>query len=167
MAPFTVGDTVEHTLHGVGVIEYERPPEGNAGRRSYFVQFRGAQYARQVDVEHLRLLRAQPTTPGRQNTQRLHPLHTPALLNQMVLSSGCYADVSRCTGRSTALALRLIAEAIENPGKAVPLRDHHNTTPAHDHFCRLVHAMTGMLRLQHMHVHSEQRVLVFENRDPR
>lgn len=57
---------------------------------------------------------------------KLHPLHEPEALLQGMLASREYPDMVRGTGRSTALALKYIAEAIETPYQPVRLRDHQH-----------------------------------------
>lgn len=40
--------------------------------------------------------------------------------------------IDRATGRSTALALKLVVAAIENPGKELTVEDHHPTRYSHE-----------------------------------
>jgi hypothetical protein len=57
---------------------------------------------------------------------------------------GNYLKNHKCrTGRSTALALGYILEAINNPDKIVYVEDHYNTHEAHRH---LLHMIEGMIR---------------------
>jgi len=52
---------------------------------------------------------------------------------------------NRATFRSTQLALLTIVEAIENPGKAIPVVDHHGTRMANDHLMRMVMRIANAL----------------------
>ncbi len=55
----------------------------------------------------------------------------------------------RRTGRSTAQALHLIAEAIENPRQPRRVTDHHRSTEADRHLLNLVRALVRKLELDH------------------
>lgn len=79
---------------------------------------------------------------------KLHPLHTPEWVARYVLEKGEYPG-ERFTGRSTALALRVIAEAIENPGKKVLIRDHVNLHRANNHLRGTVQEFVRKLGLRH------------------
>lgn len=62
-------------------------------------------------------------------TFKLHPLHSierhaDVIKQQGILGYHKWLEEKRGTGRSTALALRYIAQAIENPHTAVLLLDH-------------------------------------------
>lgn len=57
-------------------------------------------------------------------SKRINPLHSIDLLVQQMVQTGCYPDPERCTGRSTALALQHIAEAIRNPYTWINTVDH-------------------------------------------
>lgn len=68
-------------------------------------------------------------------TFKLHPLHSierhaDVIKQQGVLGYHKWLEEKRGTGRSTALALRYIAQAIENPHTAVLLLDHVHTSVA-------------------------------------
>jgi hypothetical protein len=54
-------------------------------------------------------------------------------------------DESRCTGRSTAIALRAIADAIKVPGMWIPVRDHIDTFA--NHRSLTVHALRLAARM--------------------
>lgn len=81
--------------------------------------------------------------------QRLNPLHTPEWLHNMVLCTGCYADPDRMTGRSTALALELVAKAIKNPHTWVEVVDHHPTLAAANDLRYRMQRIVQLLELQH------------------
>lgn len=53
----------------------------------------------------------------------MHPLHTPEWARNYYHSAG-HVDAERMRGRSTARALRYLADAIENPGLEVICQDH-------------------------------------------
>lgn len=94
--------------------------------------------------------------------RKLHPLHTPEFLHQQTLETGCYADTTRCTGRTTAIALRAIAEAIDNPHKSIHYRDHHLTNAADMHLGMRIEDICKALRLEHMQIRPKQGTLTFE-----
>lgn len=58
----------------------------------------------------------------------------------------------RRTGRSTCIALRAIAKAIENPGVGVLLVDHHHGNQADFHLSRMVLMMVQSIGMRHLHV---------------
>jgi hypothetical protein len=80
---------------------------------------------------------------------RLNPLHSVEWLCDMIRVTGEYFDTSRRTGRTTALALKAIAEAIENPWVWVPLKDHHNTILANESMSNIVRSMVHVMQLEH------------------
>ena len=81
--------------------------------------------------------------------RKLNPLHSPEWLDRMVRYTGCYADPSRATGRTTAIALRTLAAAIENPHQWVEIVDHHPTRLAAGYLRRRMQDMVGILHLEH------------------
>lgn len=81
---------------------------------------------------------------------KLNPLHTPEWLDRMVKYTGCYADPSRATGRSTAIGLRTLATAIENPHQWIEIVDHHHTRMAAEELRRRMQDMVGLLHLKHL-----------------
>lgn len=99
----------------------------------------------------------------------IHPLHTPERVKALnLLTEGGYAaEAERFTGRSTAIALRLIANAIDLPGKAISISDHHFSRQADACLAAMMRDMIQQLGLKHMHV--ERRAhntycITFENR---
>ena len=80
---------------------------------------------------------------------RPHPLHTPEFIADVVKATGRYPG-DRYTGRSTAIALRLIAEAIESPRKPIPIRDHYGTSLADRYLRQAMQDMVDKLDLKHM-----------------
>lgn len=79
----------------------------------------------------------------------LHPLHTPEFVANYIAYGGGHPQERR-TGRSTALALKYIAEAIENPRQPVQIRDHHDVLRAHRDLFERVREMVRQLGLEHM-----------------
>lgn len=55
--------------------------------------------------------------------------------------------VNRRTGRSTVRALRLLAEAIDNPGTILQVSDHHETVKADAELTTLCRQITEVLNL--------------------
>lgn len=56
---------------------------------------------------------------------KLNPLHTPEMIAQVISTTGEYFDPKRGSGRSTALALHYISNAIEHPLTPIRIKDHH------------------------------------------
>jgi hypothetical protein len=73
-----------------------------------------------------------------------HPLHL--LLNFPDHHYSAH-DPERCTGRSTIAILRIIAYALENPGKRIRITDHHGTIQAARHTAMRLKDMVGRLEL--------------------
>lgn len=80
------------------------------------------------------------------------------LLQRMIEQGHPLANLGgRCTGRSTALALRLLADAIDNPGQKITARDHDTggkyPGPTHQqntHLLRMAADMANTLGLEKM-----------------
>lgn len=70
----------------------------------------------------------------------LHPMHTIQFVMNTLKSSGMYPG-ARCTGRSTAIAFRVLADMIDKPRTPITVRDHHDTTDSHN---RLAHQVVGL-----------------------
>lgn len=87
-------------------------------------------------------------------SDKLHPLHEPEVLLQRMLNTREYPDRLRGTGRSTAFALKYIAQAIESPYIPVKLRDHHHahveSYSCRANFAASVVSTIELLGLQHM-----------------
>lgn len=81
---------------------------------------------------------------------KLHPLHTPELLARHVHCTGEYWPRERCTGRTTALALKLLAEAISKPHERLIIRDHEPTAVAAKHLRTRMQDIAERLGLEHM-----------------
>ena len=81
---------------------------------------------------------------------KLHPLHDAGWVAKFIETAGEYPG-PRNTGRSTAIALRLIAEAISAPETWVNIMDHDSGMPAHK-FADTVVGIVRKLGLSHLHV---------------
>jgi len=78
---------------------------------------------------------------------RLHPLHTVEQITHHMSATGEYFPVERCTGRTTAQALRMVAYCLNNPHVTIRPKDHHGTTPANEMLvdrCRYVVESLGL-----------------------
>jgi hypothetical protein len=80
---------------------------------------------------------------------QLHPLHTPEFVARYIITEGQYPGL-RCTGRSTAQALRYLAASIEQPGVAVVPADHHGTVLADRLLLSRMAQLSSMMGLKHM-----------------
>lgn len=93
---------------------------------------------------------------------KLNPLHTPEMIAQVISATDEYFDPKRGSGRSTALALRYISDAIENPRAPIRIKDHHDSVQADRLLAEIVKKMIFKLELKHMHVwdqlHQEDRL---------
>lgn len=95
------------------------------------------------------------------NPYKLHPLHTVEMVVNHLRQTGKYLG-DRHTGRSTAQALRLIANAIENPEKLLIIEDHHGTTNADYSLQHTVQKMIDLLEFKHFTV--QNKTIVFETK---
>lgn len=104
---------------------------------------------------------------------KLHPLHTVEMITTMIRDTGEYFDQNRRTGRSTALALKYIADAISNPYKPIRIVDHAqpNGMPAtcemNRHLARMVFDIVRHLRYEHMLCNCNECTLTFGRPRPR
>ena len=83
---------------------------------------------------------------------KLNPLHTPEMIAQVISATGEYFDPKRGSGRSTALALRYISDAIEHPRAPIRIKDHHDSAQADRQLTEIVKMMIFKLELKHMYV---------------
>ena len=83
---------------------------------------------------------------------KLNPLHTPEMIAQVISATGEYFDPRRQRGRSTALALRYISDAIEHPRAPIRIKDHHGSVLADRQLAENVKMMIFKLELKHMYV---------------
>ena len=114
---------------------------------------------------------------------KMHPLHTHQDHLDRMKSLGVegyhkWLAEKRCTGRSTAQALQLLAEAISNPGLHISIEDHANLerglsgkriTSIDVGLQDLVRHMATKLGLEHIHTHARSSgpTVVFERRPAR
>lgn len=98
----------------------------------------------------------------------MHPLHDEKFLLNQLLNQG-YIDGLRMTGRTTVRALRSLADAIENPGKEIPVFDHsdgvnwgrRNYKQRDVAVARLALDMAHKLGLEHISSRMGEPVLTF------
>lgn len=83
---------------------------------------------------------------------KLNPLHTPEMIAQVISTTGEYFDSKWGSGRSTALALRYISDAIGHPRVPIRIMDHHNSVQADRLLAENVKMMIFKLELKHMYV---------------
>lgn len=53
----------------------------------------------------------------------------------------------RCSGRTTNIALKTIAQAMRCPKQNIPIRDHHDTVDSHRHLAGMIESMLAKLQL--------------------
>lgn len=87
---------------------------------------------------------------------KLNPLHTPEMIARVISTTGEYFDPKRGSGRSTALALRYISDAIEHPRAPIRIKDHYDSAQADRHLAEIVKMMIFKLDLKHMYVWDQQ-----------
>lgn len=73
--------------------------------------------------------------------------------------TGVYQD--RCTGKSTALALKYIADAIENPNKRIVVKDHYGTQEADRYLLRKAQEVVEMLDLKEIKFNTVNNTILF------
>ena len=83
---------------------------------------------------------------------KLNPLHTPEMIMRMIAATGDYFDPKRGSGRSTALALHYISNAIEHPRAPIRIKDHRDSCEADRKLAEIVKMMILKLELKHMYV---------------
>lgn len=93
----------------------------------------------------------------------LHPLHTWEMVERAnrIVPGGYQAVCTNQTGRTTAIALRTIAEAISHPGREVVIMDHSDFPEADRHLARNIERMIQRLELRALSV---RRVLIGRHR---
>ena len=87
---------------------------------------------------------------------KLNPLHTPEMIERVISTTGEYFDSKRGSGRSTALALRYISDAIQHPRAPIRIKDHHDSVQADRQLVENVKMMIFKLELKHMYVWDQQ-----------
>lgn len=88
-----------------------------------------------------------------------NPLHTEELRNSP------HYSVTRRTGRTTAIALRIIAQAIEHPYEPQEIRDHVDLPGAHKNLVYTIADMINRLDLKEMYVSIGRATLMFGNKE--
>lgn len=88
-------------------------------------------------------------------TFRLHPLHSADRHVQVMLEKGVigyhsWLEAKRATGRTTAQALRAIADAIDKPFVSVDLVDHSGLRAGHENLAATARALIKDLGLLHL-----------------
>lgn len=76
---------------------------------------------------------------------------------RMIAATGDYFDPKRGSGRSTALALHYISNAIEHPRAPIRIKDHHDSVQADRLLAENVKMMIFKLDLKHMYVWDRRR----------
>lgn len=84
----------------------------------------------------------------------LHPLHSQGIVElwDRDQAGGYQANKSRRTGRTTAIALKAISDAIREPGRLIPLIDHHRGFEAARHLRHVVDDSVHALELREMNL---------------
>ena len=84
----------------------------------------------------------------------LHPLHCQRLVHlwDRFEAGGYQANKCRRTGRTTAVALKAISDAIREPGMLIPLIDHHRGREAAHHLRTVVDDSVRALELREMNL---------------
>ena len=88
---------------------------------------------------------------------KLNPLHTLEMIERVISTTGEYFDPKRGSGRSTALALHYISNAIERPLTPIIIKDHIDSGDAHRRLAEIVKMMIFKLELKHMYVWDRRR----------
>ena len=89
-----------------------------------------------------------------------HPLHDKLFL---ALIGEKYTD--RRTGRSTALAFRIISDAILNPNMPIRIIDHHGTHQADRMLANMIMDVIEKTGLQYLTINGANLTLKFERGD--
>lgn len=75
-------------------------------------------------------------------TVKDHPIFSQEFCQSLIDQGMSLQDImTRGTGRSTAIALKLMAAAINNPGVMIQVKDHHGTLMADKHLFNKIQAM--------------------------
>ena len=80
---------------------------------------------------------------------KLHPLHSVDLIISYVNNAGEYFDMERCTGRSERLALGYIYQALGKPHSWVTIKDHYDSTSAHELLAYRCRSIINALGYEH------------------
>lgn len=92
---------------------------------------------------------------------KLHPLHTPEMISGWISSTGEYPDQTRRTGRSTAIALNTIADAMNKPFTWIQVKDHHDSVGADENLLALIMDIIDRIGLGHFYYKKDPMVEKF------
>lgn len=83
-----------------------------------------------------------------------HPLHSQRIVElwDSYEPGGYQANKYRRTGRSTAIALKAISDAIRDPGMLIPLIDHYRGRQSAQHLRLMVDGAVRALELREMNL---------------
>lgn len=112
---------------------------------------------------------ARPPPPVVPPPSRRHPAHRALDAVRYTQLLQAPEGIHRRTGRTTAIALRLISDAIRMPDTPLDIRDHWDDNRAHEILARLIVDTLAKLELRGIEVFFSERgwALVFgENRSP-
>jgi hypothetical protein len=87
----------------------------------------------------------------------MHPLHTAEFLTMFGKK-----NTDRRTGRSTALAFRIISDAILNPNMPIRIIDHYGTHEANRMLANMVSDIIEKTGLQYLTINGANLTLKFE-----
>jgi hypothetical protein len=79
----------------------------------------------------------------------VNPLHQQAIVPDSAMLQLMISD-NRCTGKSTAIALETIANAIKQPFTPITIRDHFPSTQADEHLAHMIEQIVRRLELKMM-----------------
>lgn len=65
------------------------------------------------------------------------------------------------TGKTTAIALKTIGEAMSNPNTPIRIVDHHDSSFSNKHLCNLIQEIITSLNLKNLHVNQTKLVVYF------
>lgn len=82
------------------------------------------------------------------SNNKLHPLHSIEWVCNYIRTTGAYPDARSATGRTTALALKAVSEAISNPGVPCIVADHDGGSKRA--ILDALHMVIGRLDLKYM-----------------
>ena len=97
----------------------------------------------------------------------LHPLQDEDWYEDQGFQGGMQADPDRHTGRTTAIALRIIHDSICNPEVPIDIIDHTAYRKADQQLANTIRWMIQDLKLRHMYVEVSKRdeyTLIFQRR---
>lgn len=96
---------------------------------------------------------------------KIHPLHSVDKVANFVRDTGQYFNPERCTGRTTVIALRTIARAMENPRQWIKVEDHEGTLGANRHLLRVIGSALQALGLGYFRLDHNKLAICFGEPD--